>query len=82
MPPLERLTLKELHRHFKAGDRFYFEKYEDGQFYFFTNDTQPFPYTVFFFPSPFARLAYEMTIDGICNAIDEARQFGLKMDFS
>lgn len=73
---LQPLTLKELSQRFSMEDEFYFEKYEDGFFTFFTN-SEPFPQSVSFFPSPYARLTNPATIRDLCAAIDTARHFSL-----
>lgn len=80
MPPLEPLTLSEVSQRFKKSDVFYFEKYEDGFFTFFAN-TEPFPQSITFYPSPYAYLKQPCTIDDLTAAIDTNKHFGITIIF-
>jgi hypothetical protein len=78
MPPLEKLSIKDLLKMFTYDKVFTFREIKDGLIIYQT-DQAGLPYTIHFYINEFSNLEESCTISDITAAIDESKFFSVEI---
>lgn len=79
MPPIEKLSIKQLNKLVPYDTVFVFKEILEGAVFYQSDGGVP--YKIEFHINEFSNLADTCTISDICAAIDESKYFGLSVSF-